>query len=141
MADLPSNQAWNNFVMCSRPRDHRAGNSKRSAAIANLYWGLANNGGINSFLTCSYDLDASEVLEALSSVGALKAARELNVVLCGLKTPVPSSSQEARFRLLDLHWSDALNEHDVLTAEADKDLLQALQQHVRQYEAFYLALR
>src|SRR5215468_8539686 len=76
--------------------------------------GLANNGGINSFLTCSSELDAAEVLQALVSVGALKAAQELGLVLRELGTPVPSSSEEDRFRLLERHWSDALDEHDVL---------------------------
>jgi len=141
MADSPSIEAWNNFVTCSQPSDYQAGSSKRSAAIASLYMGLANNGGINSFLTCSSELDAAEVLQALVSVGALKAAQELGLVLRELGTPVPSSSEEDRFRLLERHWSDALDEHDVLSAEADEELLRALQRHVRQHEAFYAALK
>jgi hypothetical protein len=141
MRDSPSNEAWNNFVMRSLPDDHQAGSSKRSAAIASLYMGLANNGGINSFLTSTCELDAAEVLEALISVGALAAAQQLKVVLRGLGVPVPVSSQEARFELLERHWSEDLDKYDVLTAQADKDLLRALQHHVRQHEAFYLALR
>jgi hypothetical protein len=141
MANSPSIEAWNNFVMCSQPSDYQAGSNKRSAAIASLYMGLANNGGINSFLTCSYELDAAEALEALVSVGAFKAAQELSLVLRGLGAPVPSSSQEARFRLLEQHWSDTLDEHDYLSADANEELLRALQRHVQQHEAFYIALK
>jgi hypothetical protein len=103
--------------------------------------GLTNNGGINSFLTCSHWLDAAGVVEALVSVGAIKAGQELSRVLRGLSVPVPPSSQEARFELLERHWSDALNEYDVHSAEAEEELLRALQRHVEQNERFYLALR
>ena len=65
MNGAPTPDAWNNFVMNSRPAAYARGTNARAAAIANLYMGLANNGGINSFLTCSYDLDASEVLGTL----------------------------------------------------------------------------
>src|SRR6266852_6309203 len=101
MANSPNVDAWNNFVMRSQPSHYQVGSSKRSAAIAKLYMGLANSGGLNSFLTCSWELDASEVLAALVSVGALKAAQQFDLVLRGLGAPVPSSSQEARFRLLE----------------------------------------
>jgi hypothetical protein len=53
---------------------------------------------------------------------------------------LPSSSQDARFRLLERHWSDALDEYDVLSSEADEDLMRALERHVLEHEAFYLAL-
>ena len=84
MADSPSVDAWNNFVMLSEPSRHEIGSSKWSAAIANQYMGGANNGGINSFLTNSWELDASMVLAASVSIGALEAAQELDRVLRGL---------------------------------------------------------
>ncbi len=141
MAASLSTEAWNNFVMHSQPKDYQAGSIKRAAAIATLYMGLANNGGINSFLTCSHELDAREVLESLVSVGALMAAKQLNLVLRELKVPVPASSQEARFNLLMRHWPSSLDELDVLSREADEDLFRALEQHVTAHEAFYLTLK
>jgi hypothetical protein len=101
----------------------------------------ANSGGLNSFLTCTPELDGTEVLEALVCVGALEAAREFEQVLCELGVPVSPSSQEDRDRLLERYWSDALDAHDVLSSEADKDLTQALRGHVRQHETFYLTLK
>jgi hypothetical protein len=140
MADTSSNEAWNNFVMNSQPSDYQLGSIKNSAAIAKYYMGQANSGGINSFLTYSYELDAIEVLEALSSVGAFVAAEQFNRILKGLDIPVPASSEEARWELLEHNWLDSLNDHDFLSDEADKDLMCALEQHVRQNEDFYLAL-
>jgi hypothetical protein len=141
MTDTPSVEAWNNFVMKLEPRNFEAGSSYRAAAIANLYMGIANNGGINSFLTWSHEFNASEVLEALISVGALTAAKEFNSVLRGLRVPVPAASQEARWSLLERHWSSSLDDYDVLTEQADRDLQQALERHVRLNEAFYLSLK
>jgi hypothetical protein len=140
MSDLPSNEAWNNFVMCSQPSDYEPGSSKRSAAIAKVYMGQANRGGINSFLTNNNELDAAEVLEALVSVDASVAAEQFNLILRGLGVPVPSASEEARWNLLDRYWTDALNEHDILSEKSDSDLMRALEAHVRQHEAFYLTL-
>jgi hypothetical protein len=81
------------------------------------------------------------VLESLISVGALKAAKQFNLVLRGLKAPVPATSQEARFILLERHWPSSLDEHDVLSEEANQDLLRALERHVTMNETFYLTLR
>ncbi len=140
MSDMPSNEAWNNFVMSSQLGDYEPGSITRSAAIAKMYMGQANRGGINSFLTNNNELDAAEVLEALVSVGASAAAEQLDLVLRGLGVPVPPASEEARWNLLEHHWSDELNEHDILSDESDRDLMQALERHVKQNEAFYLAL-
>lgn len=78
-------QAWNNFVMRSDACAHEQGSRKRAAAIACLYMGLglANNGGLNSFLTSTCDLDACEVVAALTAVGAHLAARQLEKVVQG----------------------------------------------------------
>jgi hypothetical protein len=123
----PKLEAWNNFVMRSNPTAYEVGSSKRSAAIANLFMGLANNGGINSFLTCSCDLDASEVVDALFAVGAHVATKQLGNVLRGLGSPLPASSHDVRWTLLDENWSDALNDFDVLSADADRELMKALE--------------
>lgn len=140
MTETPCAEAWNNFVMHVAPNDFETGSSYRTAAIANLYMGLSNNGGINSFLTFSHEFDAKEVLEALVSIGALTAAKQFNQVLQSLNVPVPASSQEARFQLLERHWPSLLDELDVLSQEADRDLLRALEQHVAKHETFYLTL-
>jgi hypothetical protein len=133
-------QAWNNFVMRSDPSSHEQGSSRRAAAIACLYMGLANNGGLNSFLTSTCDLDASEVVEALTAVGAHLAARQLERVVQSLGKPLPRSSQEERESLLEKYWTDELDDFDVLSSEADAELFAALQRHVRENEAFYLGL-
>lgn len=140
MTDSPSDDAWNNFVMRSQPDDYELGSSKRLAAIAKMYMGQANRGGINSFLTNAWELDATEVLEALQSIGAVTAAKEFAYVLSELGAPIPSSSQDVRWRLLEQRWSDALNEHDLLSDEADKELMRTLGQHVLEHEDFYLKL-
>jgi hypothetical protein len=77
----PSNEAWNKFVMNSQPGEYPKGSIKNAAAIANRYMGGANGGGLNSFLTNSWELDAGEVCESLEKVGALFAAQELRRVL------------------------------------------------------------
>jgi hypothetical protein len=61
-------------------------------------------------------------------------------VLGELNVPVPASSQEGRFALLERYWPDTLDERDMLSTEADADLMGALEQHVSEHEAFYLAL-
>lgn len=136
-----SDDAWNNFVMHGDPSAFDAGCIKRSAAIANLYMGLANNGGINSFLTDSYELDASEVHDALKSIGALKAAEQFSNVLSRLGCQLPAASQDARWDVLEERWTEDLDEFDVLTSEADQELMMMLEKHVSEHEDFYLALR
>jgi hypothetical protein len=140
MSDLPCENAWNNFVMSSEPADYPLGSIKWHAAIAKMYMSQANGGGLNSFLTNSYEIDASDVVKALETVGALKAVEQLSLVLRGMGVSLPVSSQEARWKLMELHWPDALNDIDILSDESDKDLMQALERHVLQYEQFYLAL-
>ena len=135
-----SDRAWNNFVMHSSPNSYEPGNSNRSAAIANLFMGGANNGGLNSFLTSTYELDADEVLDALTALGAKKAAHQLAAVLRGLGTPLPASSQDERWTRLDEQWHDALDQHDVLTADADAELVAVLEAHVAANEQFYSKL-
>jgi hypothetical protein len=135
-----NDDAWNNFVMNNDPTDYDVGTVKRRAAIACQFMGLSNNGGFNAFLTtCNY-LDASEVLESLKFVGALKAAEQFGLVLDRLGVALPASSQEARWKTLERRWTDELDGLDVLSSPADAELLQALEKHVREYEGFYLKL-
>jgi|CXWL01.1.fsa_nt_gi hypothetical protein len=136
----PSTQAWNNFVTYSKPYSYEVGSDKRSAAIACLFMGLANNGGINYFLTYSCEHDASEVVGALRDVGALIAAKQLDDILRALGAQLPASSPDLRWTLLDEVWLESLNKADVLPEEADRELMQVLSQHVRDNEEFYLAL-
>lgn len=135
-----SDRAWNNFVMHSDPASYPHGNSKRAAAIASRFMGGANNGGLNSFLTASHDIGATEVLDALNAVGAAKSATQLEVVLLGLQVSLPASSQEIRWALLEQHWRDDLDEYDVLSQAADHELMAALEKHVAANEEYYLRL-
>ena len=132
--------AWNN-LMSSDPLAFDKGSDQRAAAIAARYSGLANNGGINSFLTCSNDLDASEVLESLVAVGALTAAKEFGSVLRGLGGTLPAASQKERFYALEALWRKSLNQHDVLSTQADEDINRALERHVVKHDAFYRRYR
>jgi hypothetical protein len=50
--------AWKNLVMNADPSKYGGGDDRRAAAIVSLYLGDANSGGLNYFLTYSYDLDA-----------------------------------------------------------------------------------
>lgn len=133
-------EAWNNFVMLSNPEMYGRGSSLRNAAIAALFMGMANNGGLNSFLTCAYDLDAQEVLEALGAVGASKAATQLETIMLGLGISLPASSQEERWNLLDINWTDELDNFDLLRPAADEELLATLERHVFDNEAYYRGL-
>lgn len=132
-----SDRSWNNFVMESDPAFYERGSSKRAAALASLFMGGANNGGLNSFLTSSHGLDASEVVDALTALGARKAAHQLRIVLQGLGTALPASSQEDRWARLDKHWHQDLDKYDILNREADEELLAALENHVAANDAFY----
>ncbi|MDD3798146.1 MAG: hypothetical protein PHE36_03100 [Novosphingobium sp.] len=123
--------------MESEPCTHERGSSKRSAAIACLFMSGANNGGLNSFLTCSHDLDVTEVVEALNAVGAVKAANQLQHIIDGLGASLPATSQANRWARLKECWNDDLDEHDVLTPDADVELAGALQKHVAANEEFY----
>lgn len=140
MSSTSDYQAWNNFVMRSDPMAVDVDGPKRAAALANMYMGLANSGGINAFLTASYDVAAQDVLDALNDVGATLAAEQLARILTSLGAPLPISSQDERWQILDRRWTSAMNEHDVLTTEADAELQRVLERHVSGNEAFYLTL-
>jgi hypothetical protein len=140
MIPSPSDEAWNNFVMNSKHHEYPKGSNKSAAAIAAKFMNESNNGGLNSFLTNSWELDAAEVHESIKKVGALVAAKELKRVLDGLGVPVHVSSQDDRWDLLEQHWSDELNDLDLLSDEADRDLTRALEKHVQENEKFYLSL-
>ena len=126
--------------MRSEPSAYERGSNLRQAAIANQFMGLANNGGLNSFLTSTWELDAQEAKEALKAVGAHAAAQQLEVVLRALAVPLPAMSQSERWAALDAAWPDELDEMDTLTAESDNELMQVLEQHVANNAAFYLQL-
>jgi hypothetical protein len=113
-----SDRAWNNFVMRSDHTSYARGSSERAAAIASVFMGGANNGGLNSFLTASYDVDPDEVLDALRALGASKAAHQLEAVINGLGTSLGTSSQDERWRRLESHWRQDLERYDVLPNEA-----------------------
>jgi hypothetical protein len=100
----------------------------------------ANGGGINSFLTNSWDLDAKDVVNALKHIGAMTAAKELEYILAKIAVPIPVSSQDARWDLMEKHWHEEFNEHDFLSDESEKDLMLNLEKHVQQNEEFYLSL-
>ena len=139
MAICP-HRAWNNFVMRSEPASYEYGSSKRAAALASLFMGLANNGGLNHFLTSSYDFDATEILDALNHLGATKAGHQLEQILQELGDPLPASSQMERWERMERDWSDELEKYDVLLTEADTELLHALEKHVAANKEFYVRL-
>ena len=134
-------RAWNNFVLNSYPFRPGINDIRRCATVANMFMALANNGGINSFLTSTYELGGQEVVDALAAMGATSAAGQLRAVLVGLDEPLVPSSAEARWSTLDRLWSDELDAFDVLSEQADIELLQVLQRHVENEIAYYLTLR
>jgi hypothetical protein len=135
-----SDLAWNNLVMRDHPAKYGRGEINRAAAVAAMFMAFANNGGLMSFLTSTPDLDATEVVDALATVGATHAAGQLASVLNALGTSLPISSEEDRWTRLDSTWTDDLNDHDVLAAEADEQLLEVLRHHVAANEAYYTKL-
>ena len=132
--------AWNNLVMNSDPSKYAIGDKRQAAAIVSIYMGYANNRGLNYFLTYSYDLDAHEVLTSLVALGALIAAAQFRTVLGMLGDPLPVSTEDVRWDQLDNLWADDLDEFDVLTEDADQDLVNALTKHVEEYAEFYLQM-
>lgn len=129
--------AWNNMVTHADPSAFEKGDKRRSAAIACVYMTLANNGGLNSFLTSSYDMDAAEVLSALEEIGAITAANQLRSVLDRLGEPLPVMSQDERWDRMAELWGDDLDALDVMTEEADRDLVVALKRHVSENVDYY----
>ena len=138
MTEAEQMTAWNNLVMYAYPIVYEKGDERRAAAITSIYMGSANNGGINSFLTSSWDLDASEVLAALEVLGAAVAAEQLRQVLEKFGDPLPATTQDERWDRLDDLWTDELDALDVLSEEADKDLVAALERHVARHSEHYL---
>ena len=134
-------EAWNNFVMNSDPHLPNVGQSFRDAAISNVFGNLSNNGGLNSFLTSTYDLDASDVLAALQRIGADIAANQLRLILDGIDVSLPVSTQDERWELLDRYWTDDLDEIETLGVEADKQLTAILQKHVAENKTYYSSLK
>jgi hypothetical protein len=103
--------------------------------------GQANNGGLNSFLTYSYEFSSDDVLLALTNIGAQKAAGQLAQVLDALGTALPASSQDERWDAMMTLWTEDKDIVDVLSNEADTDLMTALDSHVECNADFYLALQ
>lgn len=139
---LCSDQAWNNFVMLSEPGDHEWGSPLRAAAIANLFMAVANNGGLDHFLTFTYELHSDEVVSALGAVGAPKAQQALEFVLDRMGCALPVMSKQERWDILLERWPelDGPDEADILSREADDELMAALERHVAEHEAYYAGL-
>lgn len=135
-----SERAWNAFVMHSDPAAYERGSIERAAALANLFMGSANSGGLNSFLTSRHDLDAEEVLDALRLLGAEKSAQQFEPLLYGIGTRLSASIEDERWRILEEQGHDDLDELDTLTCAADEELLALLQTHGAANEAFYSRL-
>ena len=112
----------------------------RAAAIANMYVGLANNGGLNSFLTSSYEFSSQEVLDALMTIGAHEAAAQLALVVQGLGAPLMQSTQDERWALMLNLWKDDLDQYETLSEEANIELMGVLERHVDENEEYYRAL-
>ncbi|MDH7973361.1 DUF4375 domain-containing protein [Sphingomonas sp. AR_OL41] len=140
MPTRADHQAWNNFVMLSDPDASGADGAKRSAAIAKLYMGGANNGGINAFLTSQPQIGSEEVLKALQDVGATKAAQQLAEVLTALGQPLLPATSEERWDTLEQRWTEALDSLDVLSEAADAELMRVLERHVSANASYYAGL-
>ena len=135
-----SDQAWNNFVLNSEPTAYRKGSARWAAATANKFTNLVNGGGYNSALTATWEIDPRDVVLALSSIGANTAAKDLDMILQGLGRPLPPSSQDERWDFLERYWTDELNDLDLLSDEAETELMAVLEAHVSAEEDFYLGL-
>lgn len=135
MAHTPSAKSWNNFIFSTGPSDI-ADDEKRAAWIAKQFMNGVRSGGINSFLTNNWELDAQSVVEALKLVGAATAAGDLASVLNQLGTPLPAASQDQRWLDLDC-WPESLDQADCLSAGAAKELMKRLEEHVAKHQKFY----
>ncbi len=132
--------AWNNLVTNADPAKYIPGDNRRAAAIVSSYMGIANNGGLNHFLTYSYDLDAHEVLASLEKLEASIAATQFRNVLEKLGGSLLASTEQARWDQLEDLWTEGLDENDFLTEAADQDLVKALTKHIEEYAEFYLQM-
>ena len=133
-------RAWNNFVLNGDYSAPDIDDDKRDAAIANRFMAGANSGGLNSFLTATPELSGQEVLDALSRVGATTAAEQLHAVLACLGEPLGPSSAEVRWATLERLWTEDADLLDVLSEDADAELLHALARHVDERIDYYLVL-
>ena len=140
MSESSEYQAWNNFVLNSYPPAIETDRKCRAAAIANLYMGAANNGGINSFLTVTAELSTQEVLEAMRELGLSENATQFSAVVKGLGQELPASSSDARWNMLDQLWTDDLDDLDTLTTQSSAELMRILERHVTEYKAYYTSL-
>lgn len=129
--------AWNNMIMNADPGMYEVGDERRNAAMACLYMGGANNGGLNAFLTNYWDLSGLEVLQSLEKIGASPAADQFRLVLETLGESLPSATQNERWDTLDRLWTDELDRSDVLTVEADESIVAALEAHVSKHIEYY----
>jgi hypothetical protein len=137
----PSDEAWNNFVQNSLPSAYDRGSERWAAALANLFMNLANSGGINAFLTSTYEIASGDVVEALSIIGAVEAAEQLEKVFQGIGAPLVVASQEERWDMLERYWTADLDGFDVLTDTSDAELMAVLAAHVAKEQDFYATLR
>ncbi len=140
MTDDEQMIAWNNLVGNADHSKYAKGDKKRAAAIVSYYMGNAGHGGLNSFLTYSYDLDTHEVLTSLEALGASIAAAELRTVVSTLGDPLVASTQDVRWDKLDTLWIDELDKIDYLSEDADQDLIDALTRHIKEFSEFYLSM-
>lgn len=100
------------------PEAFNKGDKRRDAAIVSAYMSLANGGGINGFLTSSYNWDAHDVFASFEALGARVPADEFRSILDRLREPIPVASETERWnKLMDL-WAEELDDFDILTLEA-----------------------
>ncbi|MFC3441265.1 hypothetical protein ACFOKF_08650 [Sphingobium rhizovicinum] len=140
MTDNVEYLAWNNFVQGSYPPAPSLSKVRHAAAIANLYMGAANNGGINSFLTVTPELNTNDVLDALLEMNMIETAAQFKAVIVGLGQHLVASSSDERWRILEERWTDEMDYLDGLTPEADAELMRLLEAHVSEHEEYYAAM-
>jgi len=143
VGNLPNNvidEAWNNFVLSFKPTSFPPGDARRSAAIARRYMNGVLSGGINSFLTDSYEISTTDVRQALEQIGAYVAAKDLGQVIEKIGGDLPISDQEGRWRRVEEVWTDDCDEFDCLTDAAEADIVSALEKHVEENLQFYLGI-
>ena len=127
--------------MSSEAENYPAGSIFRDAALAKLFMNQSARGGLNSFLTNNWDVDAVEVVNALRAIGANSAADQLDVVLRKLGGSLPRATQDERWHFLEKHWKDEMNDYDTLSGESYRDLMEALESHVNKNKEFYESLK